>query len=161
VDQIKEMLNQLSELADDQVGELQSQIVGEFEAVEKEDPSPQTVDAMTSLADMLDSVRTEMKQREAAAQELAQRAAEAASRVYGEGDSAEEEMMADSETPMEEGTEEAGMDPEAEEMDKEWLWKRGIVDTEDGPMEVEIEPADSDDIAEAEGEMPDDEEEKP
>jgi len=36
VDQIKEMLNQLSELADDQVGELQSQIVGEFEAVEKE-----------------------------------------------------------------------------------------------------------------------------
>jgi hypothetical protein len=161
VDQIKEMLNQLSELADDQVGELQSQIVGEFEAVEKEDPSPQTVDAMTSLADMLDSVRTEMKQREAAAQELAQRAAEAASRVYGEGDSAEEEMMADSETPMEEGTEEAGMDPEAEEMDKEMaMEKEGIVDTEDGPMEVEIEPADSDDIAEAEGEMPDDEEEK-
>ena len=41
---------------------------------------------MTSLADMLDTVRGETARREAAAEELAARAAEAAMRVKGEGD---------------------------------------------------------------------------
>jgi len=85
-------MNQLSELDDAQVNELQSAIIAEFETVESEDPSSQTVDAMTSLADMLDGVRGELKQREAAVQELAQRAAEAANRVYG--DDAKEDMTA-------------------------------------------------------------------
>lgn len=136
MDQIKQMLNQLQEMPDEQVSELQSQIIGEFEAVEKEDPSPQTVDAMTSLADMLDSVRTEMKQREAAAKELAQQAAEAASRVYGEGDSEEEEMMADPEAPMEETEEEvAGMDSDSKDKED----KEMAMDKE--PMEEEEEKA--------------------
>ena len=97
-------MDQLSELGDDQVTELQSEILSAFESVEKEDPTPQTVDAMTSLADMLDGVRNEVKRREAAAQELAQRASEAASRVHGQdGDTAEENMEAASaETPAEE-----------------------------------------------------------
>jgi chemotaxis protein histidine kinase CheA len=86
VDRIKEMMNQLSEMSDEQVTELQELIVSEFEMVENEEPSSQTVDAMTSLADMLDAVRSESKQREAAIQELAQRAADAANRVRGEGD---------------------------------------------------------------------------
>jgi chemotaxis protein histidine kinase CheA len=84
VDRITEMLDQLSELDDAQVDELQNAIISEFETVETEEPSSQTVDAMTSLADMLDTVRGELKQREAAAQELAQRAADAAARVKGE-----------------------------------------------------------------------------
>lgn len=84
MDRIKEMMNQLSELADEQVTQLQAEIVTEFETVESEEPSSQTVDAMTSLADMLDAVRGELKQREAAAEELAQRAADAAARVKGE-----------------------------------------------------------------------------
>jgi hypothetical protein len=115
------MIDQLSELDDSQVAELQKSIISEFEAVEKEDPTPQTVDAMTSLADMLDTVRTELKTREAAVQELAQRAAEAASRVYGDdkkedgADSSESKEMPAEEKPMPEA--EAAMP--AEEMKKE------------------------------------------
>jgi hypothetical protein len=106
VDRIKEMLDTLTELNEDQLAELQSAIVGEFETVEKEDPTPQTVDAMTSLADMLDTVRNEAKRREAQVEELATRAAEAAMRVKGE---AEDAPKAEGEAePMEE-------DKEAEE----------------------------------------------
>ena len=97
-------MDQLAELGDDQVTELQSEILSAFESVEKEDPTPQTVDAMTSLADMLDGVRNEVKRREAAAQELAQRASEAATRVHGQDGETEEENMdaASSDVPAEE-----------------------------------------------------------
>jgi hypothetical protein len=95
MDQIKDMMDQLADLDSDQVTDLQNQIIKEFESVEKEDPTPQTVDAMSSLADMLDTVRGEFKRREAAAQELAQRAAEAASRVHG--NDGEKDMESDSE----------------------------------------------------------------
>ncbi len=100
MDQIKDMMDQLADLDSDQVTDLQNQIIKEFESVEKEDPTPQTVDAMSSLADMLDTVRGEFKRREAAAQELAQRAAEAASRVYGKD--GEKDMESDSEDKKEE-----------------------------------------------------------
>ena len=103
MDRIKEMLDTLTELDESQLAELQSAIVSEFEAVEKEDPTPQTVDAMTSLADMLDTVRNEAKRREAQAEELATRAAEASMRVKGEaGDAPEAEGEAE---PMEEDKE--------------------------------------------------------
>ena len=95
------MLDQLSELDAEKLVELQSAIVGEFETVEKEDPTPQTVDAMTSLADMLDTVRGEISRREAQAQELAARAAEAAMRVKGEAEEMKEEMP-EGEAPVEE-----------------------------------------------------------
>ncbi len=98
------MFDQLADLADDQVTELQNKIIKEFESVEKEDPTPQSVDAMSSLADMLDTVRGEFKRREAAVQELAQRAAEASARVYGEGE--EKDMESDSEEKKEEMTSE-------------------------------------------------------
>jgi hypothetical protein len=100
------MLDTLTELDESQLAELQSAIVSEFETVEKEDPTPQTVDAMTSLADMLDTVRNEAKRREAQVEELATRAAEASMRVKGE---AEDAPKAEGEAePMEE-------DKEAEE----------------------------------------------
>lgn len=86
MDQIKQMMDQLSDITDEQVSELQTSILSEFESVEKEDPTPQTVDAMTSLADMLDGVRNEIKRREVATVELAQKAAEATNRVYGKED---------------------------------------------------------------------------
>ncbi len=103
------MIDQLSELSEDQLVELQTAIVNEFETVEKEDPTPQTVDAMTSLADMLDTVRGEIKGRAAAAEELTARAAEAAMRVKGEEDAPAEETP-EGEMPAEEApaeTEEA------------------------------------------------------
>lgn len=100
MDQIKEMFDQLAELSDDQVTELQNKIIKEFESVEKDDLTPQSVDAMSSLADMLGTVQGEFKRREAAVQELAQRAAEAASRVYGEDK--EKDMESDSSEEMKE-----------------------------------------------------------
>jgi chemotaxis protein histidine kinase CheA len=104
------MMDSLSELDDAQVAELQKSIVSEFESVEGEEPTPQTVDAMTSLADMLDSVRSELKTREAAIQELAQRAAEAANRVRGADGEAKEDSSEDSsETPEEMPAEEEKM----------------------------------------------------
>ena len=117
MDQIKQQLDALSELSDEQVVELQATIVSEFETVEKEDPTPQTVDAMTSLADMLDTVRGEVTRREAQAQELATRAAEAAMRVKG----TEEEMPAEgeTETPAMEDEAEKPMAKPAEEKEED------------------------------------------
>ena len=85
------MLDTLTELTDEQVTELQAEIISEFETVEGQDPTPQTVDAMTALADALDTVRGEVSRREAAAQELTARAAEATLRVKGEEDVVNEE----------------------------------------------------------------------
>jgi len=104
------MLDQLSELDQEKLAELQAAIVSEFETVEKEDPTPQTVDAMTSLADMLDTVRGEISRREAEAQELAARAAEAAMRV--KGDEMKEEMP-EGETNSDDDKEEKEMPEEA------------------------------------------------
>ena len=102
MDQIKSQVDNLSELSDEQVAELQQAIVSEFESVEGQDPTPESVDAMTALADMLDTVRGEGVRREAAAEELAARAAEAAMRVRGEGEenAGEEEEMVPTEGEM-------------------------------------------------------------
>ena len=122
MDRITEMMDSLSELDSDKLADLQQTIISEFESVEKSDITPETVDAMKSLADMLDSVRTELKQREAAVQELAQRAAEAASRVYGDDKKEDGEMPAtdeakDDDTDMEKSPEMAA--PVMEEEKKE------------------------------------------
>lgn len=102
MDQIKSQVDNLSELSDEQVAELQQAIISEFESVEGQDPTPESVDAMTALADMLDTVRGEGVRREAAAEELAARAAEAAMRVRGEGEenAGEEEEMVPTEGEM-------------------------------------------------------------
>jgi len=101
VDQIKSQVDNLAELGDEQVAALQEAIVSEFESFESQDPTAETVDAMTSLADMLDTVRGEVQRREAAAEELTARAAEAAMRVKGM-DGQEESPMEEEEVPMEE-----------------------------------------------------------
>jgi chemotaxis protein histidine kinase CheA len=124
-------MDQLAELNDEQVVELQSSILSEFESVEKETPTPQTVDAMTSLADMLDGVRNEIKRREAAVQELTKRAAEAANRVYGEDGEKESDMEAKTEeAPM---TEDAPVAPAVEEAPAE----EAPVSETPAPMEEE------------------------
>jgi hypothetical protein len=121
VDQIKTQVDSLSELSDEQVTELQSSIVREFEMVEGQEPSPEVVDAMTSLADMLDTVNGETKRREAAAEELAARAAEATSRVEaatGDEEAAMHEDMPVEAAPAEEAPAEDPMESE-ESMDVE------------------------------------------
>jgi hypothetical protein len=130
-DQIKTQLDTIAELSDEQVAELQSTVVSQFEVVEGEDPTPETVDAMTSLADSLDIIRGELSRRESMAAELAAKAAEAVARVKGEAEDAGEEMamtedeLLEEETPMEEipaeetSELEAEVEVEAEEEDKE------------------------------------------
>lgn len=100
-DQIKTQLDTITELSDEQLAELQADIVSQFEMVEGEDPTPETVDAMTSLADSLDIVRGELNNREAMAAELAQRAAEATARVKGQVEDEGEEMAMTEDEPME------------------------------------------------------------
>ena len=101
-DQIKTQLDTIAELSDDQVAELQNEIVSQFEMVEGEDPTPETVDAMTSLADSLDIVKGELSRREALAEELATRAAEATARVKGIAEETGEEMAMSEDAPIEE-----------------------------------------------------------
>ena len=93
------MLDTITELTDEQVIELQSAIVSEFETVEGEAPTTQSVDTMTTLADMLDIVREEASRREALAQELTSRAAEAAMRVKGEAEEMDPAMEEETEAP--------------------------------------------------------------
>jgi hypothetical protein len=129
-DQIKTQLDTIAELSDEQVAELQADVVSQFEMVEGEDPTPETVDAMTSLADSLDIVRSELSRRETMAAELAAKAAEAVARVKGEAEDegeemamTEDELMEDApieEAPAEETpAPEAEVEVEAEEEDEE------------------------------------------
>ena len=141
MDQIKLMIDQLSELNEEQLAELQTAIVNEFETVEKEDPTPQTVDAMTSLADMLDTVRGEIKGRAAAAEELAARAAEAAMRVKGEEDAPAEAPEGDmpEETPAK--TDEAD---EAEEEEKKEMPMAASTSVEEASeLSTSVEPTET------------------
>ena len=102
MDRIKMMLDNMENLSDEELAELQTSIVSEFEAVEKEEPTPQTVEAMTSLADMLDTVRGEFGRRETLAAELGQQASEAADRVYGTEEVTDEAVVESTENNPEE-----------------------------------------------------------
>ncbi len=128
-DQIKTQLDTLADLSDEQLAELQTQIVGEFESIDADEPTSESVDAMTSLADSLDIVRGELSRREALAEELAARAAEATARVKGAAEEGEEMAMEDEpiveeapveEAPVEEApVEEASPAEEVEPAEKE------------------------------------------
>jgi len=128
-DQIKTQLDTIAELSDEQVAELQSEIVSQFDVVEGEDPTPETVDAMTSLADSLDIVKGELSRREALAEELATRAAEATARVKGIAEETGEEMAMSEDAPIEEEApvEEAPVEEAPTEE----------VEAEDAPMDEE------------------------
>jgi hypothetical protein len=144
VDQIKLMIDQLSELSEEQLAELQTSIVNEFETVEKEDPTPQTVDAMTSLADMLDTVRGEIKGRAAAAEEPAARAAEAAMRVKGQEDAPAEDAP-EGEMPAEEAPVETEEKPEeAPEEEKKEMPMAASTSVETGSeLSTSVEPTET------------------
>ena len=141
-DQIKTQLDAVSELSDEQVTELQSSIISEFETVEGEDPTPETVDAMTTLADSLDIVRGELARREALAEQLAVQAAEAAARVKGTAETSGEEM-AMNEEPMEE-------EVPTEEVPAE---EAPVVEVEVEPSEEEDTPMEEEDEKEKEKSM--------
>jgi hypothetical protein len=154
VDQIKTLLDTLTELNEEQLADLQTAIVNEFETVEKEDPTPQTVDAMTSLADMLDTVRGEIKGRAAAAEELAARAAEAAMRVKGQEDAPAEDAP-EGDKPAEEAPAETEEKPEeAPEEEKKEMPMAASTSVETGSeLSTSVEPTETTETTEPVAEL--------
>lgn len=154
MDQIKTMLDTLTELNEEQLADLQTAIVNEFETVEKEDPTPQTVDAMTSLADMLDTVRGEIKGRAAAAEELAARAAEAAMRVKGQEDAPAEDAS-EGKMPAEEAPAEPEEKPEeAPEEEKKEMPMAASTSVETGSeLSTSVEPTETTETTEPVAEL--------
>jgi chemotaxis protein histidine kinase CheA len=146
------MIDQLSELSEEQLAELQTSIVNEFETVEKEDPTPQTVDAMTSLADMLDTVRGEIKGRAAAAEELTARAAEAAMRVKGEEDAPAEAPEGD--MPMEAPAKTEEKPEEAPEEEKKEMPMAASTSVEEASeLSTSVEPTETTEATEPAAEL--------
>lgn len=142
-DQIKTQLDTLAELGDDQVAELQAEIISQFEMVEGEDPTPETVDAMTLLADSLDMVRGELSRRETAAAELAAKAAEAVARVKGDvADGEGEEMAMTEDEPVVEET--PADEAPAEEIPAEEVPAEEEIPVEETTEEEEIETEEED-----------------
>jgi chemotaxis protein histidine kinase CheA len=113
MDHIQSQLDKLSELDDAQIVELRDTIISEFETVSTGDVTPQSVDAMTTLADMHDAVGEEVARREVQAAELATRAAEASARVKGDEPSEETSTDVDPEV-----AEEAPVEAPAEEVEE-------------------------------------------
>jgi len=120
VDDIKSQLDNLSELSDEQLSEAEASIVSKFDEFDAADAlTPQTVDAMTELADMLDTLRSEVARREAQAEELSARAQELSARVKG-SDTPAEASADDAESPEDDATEadapvQASAEPEVAE----------------------------------------------
>jgi chemotaxis protein histidine kinase CheA len=111
--------------------------------VEGEDPTPETVDAMTLLADSLDMVRGELSRRETAAAELAAKAAEAVARVKGDvADGEGEEMAMTEDEPVVEET--PADEAPAEEIPAEEVPAEEEIPAEETTEEEEIETEEED-----------------
>ena len=137
MDNIKSQLDNLTELSDDSLGEIETDIVSQYEVFDNSDLTSESIDAMTELADMLDTVRGEVARRGAEKEELANRKSELSARVKGaESDEAQadeaEESPADA--PAEEAIEaSAGSESETEEP---------AVEADESPAETTEAPAD-------------------
>ena len=104
MDQIRETLNNLSELDPTQLGDLREQIISAFEAIESEDVSPEVVEQMTELANAIESVDSELAAREAQTAELSELKEAAIQRIRGK-ESEEDSSSVDDETPAEDSSE--------------------------------------------------------
>jgi hypothetical protein len=81
MDQINEALDRLSELSDEELSGVEGNILSEFDALEGGDTTPESVKAMTKLADALENVRSEIGTRAQAAEELFAAKEAASSRI--------------------------------------------------------------------------------
>jgi len=109
---------------------------------------------MTSLADMLDTVRGEIKGRAAAAEELAARAAEAAMRVKGQEDAPAEDAP-EGEMPAEEAPAETEEKPEeAPEEEKKEMPMAASTSVETGSeLSTSVEPTETTETTEPVAEL--------
>ena len=108
MDEITTKLDNLTELSDEEIGSLETEIVGQFDTFDNADAlTSESVDAMTELANALETVRGEVARREAESEELTARKAELSSRVHGKAE------------PTDPEAEESKKDDDAEEEDKD------------------------------------------
>lgn len=84
MDRISEMMDRLGDLSPEELDELESSVLSEFDSVEKQDPTREVVDQMNRLADSADAVRAERANRETEAAELSTAHEAAVARVRGE-----------------------------------------------------------------------------
>jgi hypothetical protein len=108
VDQIRESLDKISELSDEELDALESSVVSEFKTVQSQDPTREVVTQMIQLADAADALRGERSKREVESQELVKAAADAVARME-ENESAEtpEEGAAEGDAPAADDTADA------------------------------------------------------
>jgi hypothetical protein len=83
MDRIQDLLSRLADLSDADIAELEGLILTEFDSVESQDPTTESVEQMVSLADALDTVRGETSRRTEAADALSAKRSEVAARVHG------------------------------------------------------------------------------
>lgn len=103
MDQIRDSLGRISELSDEELSALTESIVTEFDSVEQQDLSQESVDAMGELAAALDAVKQETEGREQKLAELSRLRDEAAARVRGP--KADDNVAEDNEPAVDEATE--------------------------------------------------------
>lgn len=127
VDNIKAKLDTLTEISDDEISALEASIIDTFNEFSEAPRTSESVDAMSELADALDSVRGEVVRREAQAEELEARAAEAANRVHG---------ASEDEAPEEEATDEEKKDDKEETPVKEEEPVVAAAETDEPAVEI-------------------------
>lgn len=91
MDNIKASVDRLSELSDDEIVALEGEMIGTFDTFAEADRSVESVDAMTELASLIETVRGEIVGRKAAAEQREAAVSELSARVHGtEAESAPE-----------------------------------------------------------------------
>lgn len=85
-DKITELLDRIGELSGEELDELESSVLSDFESVEGQDPTRETVDQMTGLADAAEAVRGEKAKRATEAAQLASERDAATARVRGQAE---------------------------------------------------------------------------
>lgn len=100
MDNIKAQVDRLAELSDEEISSLEGDMVNQFDEFHAAERSAESVNAMTELADMLESVRGEVVRRKAEADERESAVTELSARVHGTKDEDSEE-----ETPAEDAEE--------------------------------------------------------
>ena len=139
MDRINELLDRLADLTDSEISDLEAAILSAFADLEEAEPTTDTVDQMTSLADHLDSVRSELTRRSKLEAELKAKAQEASSRIKNtsasnddEDDDAEDmpEVVVDEQLPIDPDS-----PPEAVDIE--------VIEEPDGDIDVDVTETDT------------------
>ena len=84
MDRITEMLGRLGDLTPEELDQLESSVLSEFDSVAEQDPTREIVDRMNQLADAADAVRGERTRRDEESAELSAARDAATARIRGE-----------------------------------------------------------------------------